>query len=81
MPYIDRESRARIDAGGAFATAGGLAYAVAREIERYRQERGDSFQSYAEIDGAVMSALNEFRRKIVHKYEDGKAVSNGSVFD
>ena len=81
MPYVDQESRQRIRNGGPIATAGGLAFAVADLIQRYRQERGDSFQSYAEIDGAVMSALNEFRRKIVHKYEDGKAVSNGPVFD
>lgn len=80
MPYTPRARREAVREGGALVQPGDLAYAVAELIEDYRQFHGDSFQTFAEVDGAVNSALREFKRRVVDPYEDAKLVEHGPVF-
>jgi hypothetical protein len=41
--------------------------------------RYPNFAKFAEVIGAVAQAIDEFRRRIVHPYEDEKLKENGDV--
>jgi len=51
-----------------------------RELEDYRRRRGDSFQTFAEIVAALEQAKDEFRRRVVHPYEQRKCVDEGDCY-
>lgn len=79
MPYISATARAELD-HRCPRTPGELTYQITGEILAYLRERGLSFQTIAEIVGALEQTKDEFQRRVVHGYESRKASDNGDVY-
>lgn len=84
MPYIAKENREWLDLqlppGLTIESVGNLNYMLTQVVEQYRAERGDSYQTFAEIEAALQHASKEFYRRVVVPYEDHKMVQNGDVY-
>ena len=80
MPYIEAETRDRIDIlKQAPKTAGELNYIIHHTIEEYLQENLHKYQSYNDVVGALECAKLEFYRRMVSSYEDLKIKHNGDI--
>lgn len=81
MPYIKEVDRRLLDAEWETSTtAGQLNYSFTKLIKRYLIRKGESYQTYNDILGALEGAkLELYRRKIV-VYEDKKIKENGDVY-
>lgn len=83
MPYIKKEDRERLD--GTYNDpipqfAGELNYKITEMINNYIIEKGENYQTYNDLLGALEGAkLELYRRKIV-PYEDIKRELNGDVY-
>jgi hypothetical protein len=82
MPYIDKKSRARVDAGGATLHAGEVAYAIQQVIKKHIDQAPDGlrFAIIAEVYGALESAKVDFTERVVIPYEKVKQATNGDVW-
>lgn len=79
MPYIDRESKSSLSFLDA-RTPGELNYMITKEIIKYVDTRGLSYQTFNDVIGALESAKLEFYRRAVAPYEDIKIKENGDVY-
>jgi hypothetical protein len=79
MPYIKREARFDLDKGRLPITPGELNYILTSEIQRYIYCRGENYQSYNDIIGALESCKLELYRRKIAPYEDEKIKENGDV--
>ncbi|MGH2954683.1 MAG: DUF6899 family protein [Thermoanaerobaculia bacterium] len=79
MPYIGRKRREALSVEPP-QTVGELTYEITVLVEDYRATRGTSFQTYAEIIGALEAAKLELYRRRVAVYEDAKLLENGEVY-
>ena len=80
MPYIEESRRRALVKGSSPLTAGELNYAITITIIRYICKHERSYQIFNDVVGALDNAKDEFRRRILHPYEDGKIKSNGDVY-
>lgn len=87
MPYIESENRrenirnSALENVGAWCdSAGDLNFAITEMIESYRANHGTSYKIFNHITGALDDAKDEFRRRVVHPYEDAKCLANGDVY-
>lgn len=80
MPYIDDEKKKLMEMGCLPATAGELNYAFTAVSIAYLEEKGESYQTYNDIIGALEGAKLELYRRKVSKYEDKKIKENGDVY-
>lgn len=76
MPYIPQDRRGKIP-----ETAGELNYAFSWVIKQYRGLKGDCYQTFNDIIGALEGQKMEFVRRIVNPYEDLKCKERGDVYD
>lgn len=80
MPYIKSNRRSICRNEWDFVTAGELNYMITVVIHQYIFNKGESYQTYNDIMGALEGAkLELYRRKIV-PYEDKKIKENGDVY-
>jgi len=86
MPYIKKADRDRIDSIFNVTeqtlpqTCGELNYLFTKIILKYLEYKGESYQTYNDIIGALECCKQElYRRKIV-SYENNKCKLNGEVF-
>lgn len=79
MPYIPQEDR-----GALFhrivSTPGELNYLLTMGITVYLKEKGLSYQTINDINGALEGAKIEFNRRVTAPYEDRKISENGDVY-
>jgi hypothetical protein len=86
MPYIKKADRLRLQDGGFSLPdfmnepVGSLTYVLYQAALSYLQRNSDSYQTRAEILGALESAKLEFYRRDVAPYEDIKMRENGDVW-
>ena len=81
MPYVDRETRKRLDAGGRPRTAGELNYCITKLVDEYTGTKGQlSYGIINEVMGVLDCARHEFYRRIAAPYEDRKIMENGEVY-
>ena len=85
MPYIPKHRRIKLDISymdGAEipANAGELNYVFTEVIRDYLLLKGDSYQVFNDIVGALEGCKAEFQRRIVNPYEDKKMEENGDVY-
>lgn len=78
MPYVDKATRARLTYSPP-GVPGELNYQVTREIIRYLNNKGLSYQTCNDIVGALENAKHEFQRRVQDPYEDSKIETNGDV--
>lgn len=86
MPYVNQESRDRIDpvlVGPATflsnASVGELNYAITRIIQEYWATQ-PNYHRIAEITGVLENVKQEFYRRVATLYEDAKIAENGDVY-
>lgn len=85
MPYIEQKAREKISIDVNFGTpegftVGNLTYILTVIVNSFVKHRGKSFQSLAEVIAALEQTTDEFRRRVVHPYEDSKIELNGDVY-
>lgn len=80
MPYITQNRRAVLAFPEVPKNAGELNYLFTVAAQNYIREKGESYQTYNDILGALEGCKLEFYRRLVAPYEDGKKVVNGDVY-
>lgn len=78
MPYIKPEDRQWVIDNGA-RTAGELNYLITYWSLKYLKLKGEKYQTYNDIVGALEGAKLELYRRHVSQYEDEKIDENGDV--
>lgn len=79
MPYIVKERREALNTS-APQNAGELNYLFTFFSLLYLAEKGEKYQTYNDIIGALEGCKQELYRRKVALYEDKKILSNGDVF-
>ena len=80
MPYIREEIRSALGHGEDARTSGELNYCITCEVLKYLGIKGESYQTYNDIMGALECCKQELYRRKISKYEDTKIESNGDVY-
>ena len=81
MPYIKQEQRKRIMEEANILNAGELNFIFTEMIQGYLEDKGESYQTYNDIMGALMGAMLELYRRRIGPYENKKIAENGDVYD
>lgn len=82
MPYIDPITRHILDHGDRNPmSAGELNYELTKVIIDYITTKGESYQTYNDIIGALEGAKLELYRRKISPYEDLKIKDNGDVYN
>lgn len=85
MPYITEERKERIEIPHVL-NVGELTYVIDRMAEELAwQMAGYDFdklryESLASVRGAINNAADEFYRRVIAPFEDGKIAKNGDIF-
>ena len=79
MPYIKREAQWEL-LNRAPETAGELNFLFTIQAKEYIKVKGESYQTYNDIIGALEGCKMELYRRLVAAYEDKKIVENGDVY-
>jgi hypothetical protein len=94
MPYIKQEDREKFNMfmgenkfkidflkkiGEKCDNAGDLNYAITSIVHHYMKNKGENYQHYNDVIGALEGAKMELYRKKVAPYEDQKIILNGDV--
>ncbi len=80
MPYIKEDRRESIDKRLDINKAGELNYMFTQLIINYIEKKGESYQTYNDIIGAMECCKLELYRRKVSIYEDKKIKENGDVY-
>jgi hypothetical protein len=79
MPYINENDRYIIDTGSKPKNAGEFNYNIHVLMEKYLSYKGENYQTYNDIIGALECAKLELYRRRISKYEAVKAEENGDI--
>lgn len=79
MPYITQKQREELDVGCTPKDAGELNYCIHLLLEKYVKMKGESYQVYNDIQGALRCVADELARRRVGPYEDKKILENGDI--
>lgn len=81
MPYINPDQRQLLDVRGcAPQTPGDLNYLFTKLAIVYLFVRGESYQTYNDIIGALECCKQELYRRKITSYENEKMSLNGDVY-
>jgi hypothetical protein len=80
MPYIKKEDRDRLDFFNSPKTSGELNYIFTSHILQYINVKGESYQTYNDIVGALECCKLELYRRKISPYEDKKIHENGDCY-
>lgn len=82
MPYIKKERKFINFALFLWVnTPGELTYVFQQAIRAYLETKGESYQTYAEILGALDGVRIDFVRRKIEPYEIKKEKENGDVWE
>ena len=80
MPYIKQEDRKRLNLPFPRPeNSGELNYCIHILLERYLKHKGESYQTYNDMIGALECAKLELYRRRISKYEAKKVEENGDI--
>ena len=80
MPYIKQEDRAKVDSNLYPENAGELNYAIHILLERYIEHKGECYQTYNDMMGALAGVQAELYRRKIAPYEDKKIKEKKPAF-
>ena len=80
MPYIKQKDRKELNDNRTAKTCGELNYEITKLIKKYVFVKGESYQTYNDIMGALEGAKLELYRRKIAPYEDEKIKSNDDVY-
>jgi hypothetical protein len=82
MPYIIRELREVLEKQGTcLENPGDLNYLLTKVCLRYLNYKGERYQVYNDIIGALECCKLEMYRRAIAPYEDVKIKENGDVYE
>jgi hypothetical protein len=82
MPYIKKFKRKSLDKNIILpSNPGELNYIFSQISVKYINNKGEKYQTYNDIVGALECCKLEIYRKLLAKYEDNKEFDNGTVWD
>lgn len=80
MPYIKQKRRDALrKKGHDMEGPGELNYILYRIVLLYLEHRGESYQTYCDIEGVLGHIAKEVYRRRTASYEDKKIAENGDV--
>lgn len=79
MPYILKERREELLNGEATETPGDLNFMFSIIAADYVATKGESYQTYNDIIGALEACKLELYRRRIGEYEDLKIETNGDL--
>jgi hypothetical protein len=86
MPYISQSDRKKFEEalylirdGEGPETAGELNYLITQIILSYVSNKGENYQHYNDVLGALEGAKLELYRKKIANYEEKKIIQNGDL--
>lgn len=81
MPYIDKESRKRVERDINPQSAGELNYLITRLVDDYMQRKGGvRYAHLNEVVGVLECVKLELYRRVAAPYEDKKCAEAGDVY-
>ena len=80
MPYIKREAKELLAAGGPIENSGNLNYLITQLLKRYWVNSNRRYQDINDVMGALEGAKQEFYRRVAVIYEEEKIKQNGDVW-
>ncbi len=83
MPYIKEHEKESFEIALKLLRAGNcgeLNFLFTKILQNYLKDHGVSYQTCNDIVGALDNAKDEFRRRILHPYENKKIEMNGDVY-
>lgn len=80
MPYITAARRQSLFEGKPPISSGELNYILTLSIIGYLEYHGRNYSTMNDIIGALDQAKDEFRRRVVHPYEEEKIQEHGDVY-
>jgi hypothetical protein len=81
MPYVDKQSRARLSSGAKPETPGELNYLITTLLDDYIQRKGGvRYTHINEVVGVLECAKLELYRRVAAEYEDKKCEESGDVY-
>lgn len=81
MPYVIQEKRDSFLRGeGVMEVPGDLNFVLTKVCLEYLENRGQNYQTYNDIIGALECCKLEMYRRSVAPYEDTKISTNGDVY-
>jgi len=80
MPYIKKELRRGVIMSRMAENAGELNFLITDIVTGYLIKKGEKYQTYNDIVGALENAKLEIYRRKVSLYEDKKIKENGDVY-
>ena len=89
MPYIDKYARKALDeflysGPPGFRVAdlqpGEMAYVLYRMLLQWTDTEENNFTDHAMVIGVLDCVKEEYRRRVLNPYEDGKIAEHGDVF-
>jgi len=81
MPYIDKESRKRVERDINPQSAGELNYLITRLVDDYMQRKGGvRYAHLNEVVGVLECVKLELYRRVAAPYEDKKCAETGDVY-
>ena len=83
MPYITEDSRHRINShlgqlNNDICSEGELAYTIFKLMVMFNGSKS-TFISISNVLGVAECAIDEYKRRILHPYEDKKRQDNGDI--
>ena len=79
MPYVLKSRRVELELTRHAETPGELNFLVSTDMLDYLDRHGLSYDTMNDIVGAVVNALDEFKRRVINEYEDKKIATNGDL--
>jgi len=79
MPYIKKDRSSILHYGA--SNAGELNFFITSAIKNYIERKGERYQTYNDIMGALEGAKLELYRRKIAPYEDKKMKDNGDVYN
>ena len=79
MPYINPKARWLLEDYPIPGSPGELNYLLTQQVLDYLRIRGESYQTYCEIEGVLGHIGKELYRRRVAPYEEEKIKENGDV--
>ena len=81
MPYITQEDRGALVHGFSMQSrAGDLNYMFTLLIQAYVRQKGECYQTYNDVIGALEGCKLELYRRKIADYETKKCEENGDVY-
>ncbi len=80
MPYIKKEKRKGVIMSRMAENAGELNFLITDIVTGYLIKKGEKYQTYNDIIGALEGAKLELYRRKIAPYEDKKIDENGDVY-